>query len=143
MSLSVFSLGPWVAVGFAVLVFGVRFWIKKYALVAVHMRKITIEEGAKLVAVFGSLVEGLPVIRCSRAEYSGGEGTRAEEKKYSAAIIGELMIAEKFEEAMERTNVSFQHEMYVRQWINIRLEMSLAFLTGLICILIWLSKVRR
>ena len=58
-------------------------------------------------------------------------------------MIGERLMLDKFQEAIDRNNVSFQCEVYCRQWINIRLELSLAFLTELICLLIWFSKVKK
>jgi ABC-type multidrug transport system permease subunit len=91
-----------------------------------------------MVGVFFNLLEGLSIIRCTRAcslNLPAGQ--------YSAAIVGELMMSEQFVDNIRKTNLSWAHENFSKQWINIRIEISLAVLTGIIAFFIWLSKILR
>jgi hypothetical protein len=63
----VVSLGLWIAIGLIAILYAVKSWIMRYCMVAVQMRKISIQESAKMTGVFFNLLEGLSVIRCTRA----------------------------------------------------------------------------
>ena len=67
VTLSIISLGFWVGFGFIGILYTVKYWVVRYCIVAVQLRKIQIKESAKMVGVFFNLLEGLSVIRCTRA----------------------------------------------------------------------------
>ena len=136
VSLSILSLGVWIGIGFVAIVYMVQFWVMRYCKVAVQLRKIMVKESAQLVGVFFNLLEGLSVIRCTRAE-----SPNLPSGQHSAAIVGELMMTQQFMETIRKSNISWAHENFSKQWINIRIEMSLAALIAIIAFVIWLSKV--
>lgn len=138
VSLSILSLGIWIGVGFVTILYTVKFWVVRYCIVAVQLRKIQIRESAKMVGVFFNLLEGLSVIRCTRAASSNPNLPAGQ---HSAAIVAELMMRDQFLDNISKTNISWAHENFSKQWINIRIELSLAVLTGIIAFFIWLSKI--
>ena len=51
------------------------------------------------------------------------------------------MMKDQFLDNISKSNISWAHEMFSKQWINIRIELSLAALTGIIAFFIWVSKI--
>lgn len=97
---------------FFVLAVLVAVWlVKKYTRAALKLRKLSVSSAAPFLQGILELFQGLETIRAFG------------QKKY---------ICERFMAHLNSHNNSVQHELFARQWINVRMELLISLLVGLV-----------